>query len=92
MSVYVAVELAVKDPEALKRYSAAAGPVVEQFEGEFIGRGVWEVLAGEPAFENGAIISFINRETAIAWYNSAEYQATRADRLAGMECRFRLIG
>ena len=92
MSVYVVVELTVKDPEALKRYSAAAGPVVKQFGGEFISRGTWEVLTGEAAFENGAIINFINRETAVAWYNSPEYQATWADRSAGMECRFRLIG
>lgn len=92
MSVYVVVELTLKDPKAMKRYSAAAGPAVKQFGGEFISRGTWEVLDGELAIENGAIISFINRETAIAWYNSPEYQATWTDRSVAMNCRFRLIG
>lgn len=92
MSVHVVVELTVKDPEAVKRYSAAAGPAVERYGGEFIGRGAWQVLTGEPAFEHGAIIRFADRETAIAWYNSPEYQATLADRSAAMACRFRLIG
>jgi uncharacterized protein (DUF1330 family) len=36
MTVYVVVELTVKDPEALKRYSAAAGLIVGQFGGELI--------------------------------------------------------
>ncbi|MCQ8279820.1 DUF1330 domain-containing protein [Acetobacteraceae bacterium KSS8] len=92
MTVYVVVELTVKDPEALKRYSAAAGPAVKHFGGEFISRGAWDVLNGEPAFESGAIISFIDRETAIAWYNSPEYHTTWADRSVAMDCRFRLLG
>jgi uncharacterized protein (DUF1330 family) len=92
MSVYVVVELTVKDSDAKDRYSAAAGPIVKRSGGEFIASGVWDVLTGEPAFSNGAIIRFTNRETATAWYNSPEYQETWADRSAGMECRFRLIG
>jgi hypothetical protein len=65
MNAYAVVKLTVKDPDAVNRYSAAAGPVVKQFGGEFISRGAWEIMSGEPAFANGAIIRFVNRETAI---------------------------
>lgn len=73
MSAYVIVELAVKDAAAKDRYSAAAGPIIKEFGGEFVAGGVWTALAGEPGLGSGAVIRF-------------------ADRAAGMECRFRLIG
>ncbi len=92
MSSYVVVELTVKDAAAKNRYSAAAGPVLKQFGGEFIAGGAWVVLTGEAAFTNGAIIRFPDRDTAVAWYNSPDYQATFADRALGIDCRFQLIG
>ena len=92
MSAYVVVELTVKDAQAKDRYSAAAGPVLKQFGGEFIAGGTWEVLTGEPGFTNGAIIRFADRSTAVAWYYSPAYQATFADRALGIDCRFQLIG
>ncbi len=92
MSAYVVVELTVKDTEAKDRYSAAAGPVLKEFGGEIISGGAWTVLTGEPAFTNGAIIRFPDRETASAWYNSPGYQATFGDRARGIDCRFRLLG
>ena len=92
MSAYVVVELTVKDQDARSRYANAAGPVLKEFGGEFIGSGPWETLAGEAAFTSGAIIRFADRETALAWYNSPGYQATLADRAIALDCRFRLIG
>jgi uncharacterized protein (DUF1330 family) len=92
VSAYVVVELTVKGPQAKDRYSAAAGPLVKQCGGEFIAGGAWDVLTGEPAFTNGAIIRFADRDTAIAWYESPGYQATFADRSLGIDCRFRLLG
>jgi len=92
MSAYVVVELTVKNPEAKDRYSAAAGPVLKEFGGEFIAGGTWSALAGEPTLSNGAIIRFADRETALAWYNSPGYQATLVDRAEGIDCRFQLIG
>ena len=92
MSAYVIVELTVKDPAAMARYSAAAGPIVEQFGGEFVVRGTWDILTGEPAVLSGAIIRFPDHDTALTWYNSHDYQATIANRSIGMDCRFRLIG
>jgi uncharacterized protein (DUF1330 family) len=91
MSAYIVVELTVINAEAKERYSAAAGPVLKAFGGEFIAGGAWTTLAGETAFTNGAIIRFADRETAMAWYNSPDYQVTFADRALGIECRFRLL-
>ena len=92
MSAYIVVELTVKDPAAKDRYSAAAVPILKEFGGEFIAGGAWNVLTGESAFSNGAIIRFADRETAMAWYNSPAYQATFGDRTQGIDCRFRLLG
>lgn len=56
MNAYVIVELAVKDAAAKVRYSASAGPVIREFVGEFVDRGGWTTLAGEPGLGNGAVI------------------------------------
>lgn len=92
MSAYVVVELKVKEAAAKERYSAAAGPIIKEFGGEFIVGGAWEALAGEPGLSHGAIIRFPDRANALNWYRSDAYQATLADRDAGMDCTFRLIG
>lgn len=92
MSAYVVVDTIVKDAEAKQRYSAAAGPIVRQFGGEFVAGGAWTNLAGGSRFSNGAIIRFESPERALEWYNSEDYQATLADREAGLESRFRLMG
>lgn len=69
--------------------SASGAPVPG---GEIISGGAWTVLTGEGAFTNGAIIRFIDRDTAIGWYNSDGYQATLGNRSLGIDCRFRLLG
>ncbi|WP_319529568.1 DUF1330 domain-containing protein [uncultured Cohaesibacter sp.] len=92
MSAYVVVELTVKDAAAKERYSAAAGPIIKEFGGEFIVGGTWEALAGEPGLSHGAIIRFPDRASVMNWYHSETYQATLTDREASMACTFRLIG
>jgi uncharacterized protein (DUF1330 family) len=92
MTAYVVVELTVKDAAAKDRYSAAAGPIVKSFGGEYLANGPWTLLAGEAAYANGVLASFPDRETALRWYNSPEYQATFADRDQGLDVRFRLLG
>jgi uncharacterized protein (DUF1330 family) len=92
MSAYIVVELTIKNAEAKDRYSAAAGPALKQYGGEFIAGGKWEVLTGEAGYSNGAIIRFADRAAATAWYNSPDYQATFADRAQGIDCRFQLLG
>jgi uncharacterized protein (DUF1330 family) len=92
MSAFVVVEMEVKDADAKNRYSAAAGPTIKQFGGEFVAGGAWTPLVGEAGLKNGGIIRFESRDAAMAWFNSADYQALAEDRDAGMNCRFQLIG
>lgn len=92
MSAYVVVELTVRNAEAKDRYSAAAGPTLKAHGGEFIAGGPWTTLTGEPGLANGAIIRFADRDAALSWYISPDYQATFADRALGIDCRFQLIG
>lgn len=92
MSAFVVVEMTVKDPEARARYAAAAAPTVMAYGGEYVARGAWTVLHGEPSRPDGVVVRFEDREQALAWYNSPDYQATLADRALGLDCRFQLLG
>jgi uncharacterized protein (DUF1330 family) len=55
-----------------------------------LGRGAFS--HGEPAYDNGMIITFPDKETALAWYSAPEYQALLELRDKGLDSRFRLIG
>jgi len=50
------------------------------------------LLFGEPAFNNGMIIQFTDREHALAWYHSPAYQELLGIRTAALNSRFRLVG
>lgn len=92
MSAFIIVELSVRDTDAKNRYSAAAAPILKSFGGEFIAGGPLTMLFGDQPFANGAIIQFADRQKALDFYNSPEYQALLADRALGIDCRFSLLG
>jgi len=50
------------------------------------------MLHGEPAYQNGMIVTFPDKEAALAWYNSPEYQLLIPIRDKALDSRFRLIG
>ena len=58
MSAYLVIEATVRDREALDRYASQAIPMIRQFGGEVIVLAPWELLFGEPAFDNGMIVRF----------------------------------
>jgi uncharacterized protein (DUF1330 family) len=66
MSAYVIVEATVLDEESRRRYGSQAEPILREFSGEVIAFGPWQVLFGEPAFDNGMIIRFPDNEAALA--------------------------
>jgi uncharacterized protein (DUF1330 family) len=92
LSAYVVVDLTVKDPEKLSQYSAAAAPTVAKFNGQFLAKGKIEPLHGASAFQNKVVIQFPDKESAVNWYRSPEYQQLIELRSAGMDCQFHLIG
>ncbi len=92
MSAYLVVEFTVKDPEVDRdKYSAKAGQTAKQYGAEPVANGDWETLDGEPALSSGAIMRFPNREAALNWYHSPEYQELIDVRGVGMDARFSLV-
>jgi len=91
MSAYVIVEATVLDEESRCRYGSQVEPILREFSGEVIAFGPWQVLFGEPAFDNGMIIRFPDNQTALAWYKSPAYQSLLEIRAAALDCRFRLV-
>jgi uncharacterized protein (DUF1330 family) len=92
VSAYIVVEGTVRDKEALGRYGAQATSSIKEFGGEVLAFGPWEMLFGERAYENGMIVRFPDKDTALAWYTSPAYQALLDIRNAALDCRFRLVG
>ena len=91
MSAYVIVEATVRDADARDRYAAQVQPILRQFGAEILVMAPWQVLFGEAAFSNGMVVRFEDKDAALAWYHSPEYQAIIALRTEGMDCRFRLL-
>ena len=91
MSAYIIVEATVRNPEALKLYSSQATPILKQFGGETLASGPWELVYGDTDYERALIVRFPDRNAALAWYNSPEYQALLDVRSVALDCRFRLI-
>jgi|SRR6187402_1409464 len=92
MSAYLVVEFTVTDAEVYRdQYSAKAGQTAKKYGAEPVAAGAWEILDGEPTLSSGAIMRFPDREAALSWYNSPEYQELIEVRGAGMDSRFRLV-
>ncbi len=75
MSVYIIVNLRIRDADGYRRY-------VEGF-GEIFGRYQGTVLAADPApqsmegawpYHRTAILEFPDKEEALRWYNDPDYQ------------------
>lgn len=92
MSAYLVVEFTVKDSDVYRdEYSAHAGKTAKKAGAEPVAGGAWEILEGEPTLSSGAIMRFPDREAALSWYNSPEYQELIEIRGVAMDARFRLI-
>ncbi len=92
MSAYVIVEFTVKDPEIYReKYAPIAGQTAKEHGGEVIASGKWEVLHGDGSLTSGALVRFTDRETALGWYNSPEYQQLIGIRSVAMDAQFSLV-
>src|ERR1700727_1495989 len=92
MSAYVIVEFTVKDPDVYReKYAANGGGGGEEEGDEPLANGNWEVLHGDGSLTSGALMRFPDRETAINWYNSPEYQQLIDVRSVAMDARFSLL-
>jgi len=92
MSAYVIVEFTVNDPDIYReKYAPIAGQTAKEHGGEVIAAGNWEVLHGDGSLTSGALVRFTDRETALRWYSSPEYQQLMGVRSVAMDARFRLL-
>ena len=92
MSAYVIVEFTVKNPEMYReKYAPIAGQTAKKHGGEVIAAGNSEVLHGDGSLTSGALVRFTDRETALRWYNSPEYQHLLDVRSVAMDAGFSLL-
>ena len=92
MSAYLLVEFTVNDPEMYReKYAPIAGQTAKEHGGEVIAAGNWEVLHGEGSLTSGALVRFADRETALNWYDSPEYQQLIDVRNVAMDARFSVL-
>ncbi len=92
MSAYVIVEFTVKDAEMYReKYGPIAGQTAKEHGGEVIANGNWEILHGDGSLTSGALVRFTDRETALGWYHSPEYQQLIDVRSVAMDARFSLL-
>jgi len=92
MSAYVIVEFTVKNPDVYReKYAPIAGQTAKEHGGEPFAGGSWEVLHGDGSLTSGVLVRFPDRETALNWYNSPEYQQLIAVRGVAMDARFSLL-
>jgi uncharacterized protein (DUF1330 family) len=92
MSTYIIIEFTVKDPDVVReKYSATAGQTAKEHGAEVLANSNWEILHGDPRLSSGAIMRFPDRESAVSWYNSPEYQQLIDIRSVAMDARFSLL-
>ena len=92
MSAYVIVEFTVKDPDVYReQYAATAGKTAMEHGADVLAAGNREILDGHTGLSSGVVVQFPDRESALAWYNSPEYQQLIEVRGVAMDCRFRLL-
>ncbi|MCW2494885.1 DUF1330 domain-containing protein [Jatrophihabitans sp.] len=92
MSAYLIVEFAVKDPDLYReQYAANAGKTAKQYGAEALANSSWESLHGDGSLTSGALMRFPDRESALKWYNSPEYQQLIELRGIAMDARFSVL-
>jgi uncharacterized protein (DUF1330 family) len=88
---YWIVRVSVRDEQKYPEYLAAAGPAFAKFGANFIVRGgAYESLEGT-ARERNVVVEFKDKATALACYQSPEYQAAKLIRQKYADADFIII-
>lgn len=88
---YWIVRVSVNNPEGYPGYLAAAKPAFEKFGARFLVRGgSYECMEGQ-ARDRNVVVEFDDYETAMACYQSPEYQAAKKIRNANADADFIVI-
>ena len=86
MAGYLIFHNRVTDPQKMAEYVGKAVPTLEKYGAELLvlDENV-EVIEGELPLPRTVVVRFESRETAMAWYNSPEYQEVLPMRLEATE-------
>jgi uncharacterized protein (DUF1330 family) len=88
---YWIVRVSVRDEQGYPEYLAAAGPAFQKFGANFIVRGgAFETREGS-ARDRNVVVEFKDRATAVACYESPEYQAAKIIRQKYADADFIII-
>jgi uncharacterized protein (DUF1330 family) len=88
---YWIVRVSIRDADRYPDYLTAARPAFEKFGARFIVRGgAFEKMEGS-ARDRNVVVEFADRNTALACYRSAEYQAAKAVRQKYADADFIII-
>ena len=88
---YWVVRVSVRDEQRYPEYLAAAGPAFQKFGAKFIVRGgPFETREGS-ARDRNVVVEYKDLATAIACYDSPEYQAAKVIRQKYSDADFIII-
>ena len=88
---YWVVRVSVRDEQRYPEYIAAAGAAFQKFGAKFVVRGgTFDLMEGN-ARERNVVVEFKDRTTAVACYQSPEYQAAKLIRQKYAEADFIII-
>ena len=89
MSAYIVVQVATHDQETMHEYMEQAWPTSPPYGAEaLVADDHPEILEGEWFGPRTVILRFPTRERALAWYESAEYQAAAKLRFSSATSNF----
>lgn len=88
---YWIVRVSVRDEQGYPEYLAAAGAAFKKFDANFIVRGGAFTTMEGSARERNVVIEFKDRATAVACYESPEYQSAKVIRQKYAEADFIII-
>jgi len=91
MSAVIVVGFTPKDTEQLQQYGASVPSTLAKYSGEILSKGSVQILHGDFAHQVQVVLVFPNKEEALGWYHSAEYQALIPTRDRGMDSQFQLL-
>lgn len=86
MTVYLTVQVKIKDRDAYQRYADAFMPVFSKFRGAMLAADFEpQVLDGDWDKDRIVIMSFPDKGAMMEWLTSDEYKVLAADRDAGAD-------
>ncbi len=76
MTAYFICTMTIHDAETYRKYTALTPATVARYGGKFLTRGdIVQTVEGPTFTERLVLIEFSDRDTALAWYNDADYQS-----------------